>query len=92
MSNYDGLLEKRKPETLEEVMDLYERLENKKINLLANCKKAIVFSMQNLIDLFSVIKKSPDSYAKKRVESFFKMALGEEECMFLERRAEEYIK
>lgn len=92
MSNYDGLLEKRKPENFKEMSNLYERLENKKVQILAGYREIIAFSMQNLIDLFSVIKKSPDSYAKKRVESFFKMALGEEECMFLERRAEEYIK
>lgn len=73
-------------------MALYEKLENKKIQLLADYRSTISFSMQNLTDLFSVIKNAPETNAKKRVEAFFTTCFGEEECQFIERRVEEYIR
>lgn len=82
-------IEKKKPETFEELRCLYEKLECKKIQILADYKTIIGFSMQNLIDLFSVIKSAPDTNEKKGIEGFFTRCLGEEIYEFIEERVEE---
>ncbi len=65
----------------------YEMLERERYQLFGY-QPRLSLTMQDLIDIFSVIKSAPFTKEKERAERIFKNSLDDEVYRFVERKAE----